>query len=125
MEKEFVTYQQALRLKALGFDEPCLKYVWTDKSHSQWMHKAGGSFTYHHQQYFKENSKIFTISVPTYSQAFRWLREKFGIHSSPRKYDETKWWVEWGTWTSSAFETFEEAESTWLDKLIELTFKSE
>ena len=27
MEKEFVPYEQALELKELGFDEPCLAYL--------------------------------------------------------------------------------------------------
>jgi hypothetical protein len=37
-----------------------------------------------------------------------------------KKYDETRWWVEWGTWTSSIFETFEEAEKCWLEKLLSI-----
>ena len=27
MEKEFIPYEQALALKELGFDEPCLVYI--------------------------------------------------------------------------------------------------
>ena len=118
MEKEFVTYQQALRLKALGFDEPCFTY------------HHGGFLEFcldgHNNVYERKNSSFMrSVSAPTFSQAFAWFRDKYNIHSSPRKYNETKWWVEWGTWTSPVFERFEEAESAWLDKLIELTFKSE
>ena len=109
MEREFVPYVLAVKLKELGFDEPCFNFY------------MGG---------FKELGKIklvlpnnihdSNVLAPTFSQAFRWFREKYNIHSSPKKYDETKWWVEWGTWTSPVFETFEEAELSWLNKLIEI-----
>jgi hypothetical protein len=38
----------------------------------------------------------------------------------PTKYDETKWWVNWATWTSKVFDTYEEAELECLKKLIEI-----
>ena len=31
MNKEFITYEQALALKELGFDEPCLGWYWYDE----------------------------------------------------------------------------------------------
>jgi hypothetical protein len=100
MEKEFVPYPLALRLKALGFDEPCFHLDGLGKvSYAEFGYGA--------------------TPIPLYSQAFRWFREKHGVHSSPRKYDETQWWAEWGTWTSS-IGTFEEAELAWLEKLIEI-----
>ena len=108
MEKEFVPYELALRLKALGFDEPCFGY-YTSPDGLTLEQPAGrnGEFVYF---------------APTFSQAFRWFRENHGVHSSPRKYDETQWWVEWGTWTSS-IGTFEEVELAWLTKLIEIVKK--
>ena len=105
MEKEFVTYELALKMKQLGFDEPCFAF-------------------YDEEEYLftvREQDDIYEewLIAPTFSQAFRWFREKYGVHSSPRKYDETQWWAEWGTWTSS-IGTFEEAELAWLEKLIEI-----
>ena len=113
MEKEFVSHELALILKALGFKERVLTYYEDGKPK---LHTAIEGWDF--------NSSFLTcVSRPTYSQAFRWFREKYGVHSSPKKYDETKWWVEWGTWTSPAFETFEEAELSWLNKLIEIVEK--
>ena len=56
--KEFIPYEQAVALKELGFDEPCFKVI------------EGGPID------------IFPykkLDVPTYSQAFRWFREKHGL----------------------------------------------
>ena len=114
IENEFVPYEQALALKKLGFNNYCLTCylngsLQTDPSEIFWF-----------QHSYRSHSKQEFVSAPTFSQAFRWFREKYNVHSSPRKYDETKWWVEWGTWTSPVFETYEEAEFSWLEKLIEI-----
>lgn len=112
MTKEFIPYEQALELKKLGFDEPCFR--WYDE---RWGNDL-------QQDKYNTNKDLFMTdldcSAPLYQQAFRWFREKYNVHSSPKKYDETKWWVEWGTWTSPIFETFEEAELACLIKLIEI-----
>jgi hypothetical protein len=70
MEKEFVPYQQALELKELGFNEPCFGYYLDNKF-----------------EFFADvrscntNSEFkFYPTAPTYSQAFRWFREKYGLH---------------------------------------------
>ena len=110
MEKEFVPYELAVKLKALGFDEPCFGMYCKGRFHRLYPN----SYKDVPEDFYRE------VDAPTFSQAFRWFREKYGVHSSPRKYDETKWWVEWGAWTSCAFETFEEAEISWINKLIEI-----
>jgi hypothetical protein len=61
MNKDFVPYELALELKQLGFDEPCFMY-YTDKG-----------------ELYK--SDLYGISAPTYSQAFRWFREKHNLKS--------------------------------------------
>ena len=67
MNKEFVPYEQALALKELGFDEPCLGYYVTVEVPNPFLvttkitDTQGGYFTF----------------APTYSQAFRWFREKY------------------------------------------------
>jgi hypothetical protein len=57
--KDFVLYPEALELKQLGFDEPCLGWFASDRT------------------LVKEVTEKtdFTLA-PTYSQAFRWFREK-------------------------------------------------
>ena len=72
-ENEFVPYEQALELKELGFDEPC--FGWFTESYL----RIGGVVENKHIQ--GENELL----APTFSQAFRWFREKhnFDLHWKP------------------------------------------
>jgi len=66
-DKEFIPYQEALELKELGFDEHCFGwYTWTGKD-----------------LILKNNSyvDINPTPAPTFSQAFRWFREKYNLKS--------------------------------------------
>lgn len=128
LEKEFVPYDRSLKLKEIGFDRPCFA-IWNKGWYeNEWASHGlerlfSSKFRLNHTQsceYYANSKDDSKIAAPTYSQAFSWFREKYGVHSSPRKYDETKWWVEWGSWTSDVFETFEEAELSWLDKLLDI-----
>jgi hypothetical protein len=68
MEKEFVPYELAIKLKELGFDEPCFSfYIDVDK------------FLYTNQKWLDYNLNSRRISAPLYQQAFRWFREKYGF----------------------------------------------
>jgi hypothetical protein len=60
MNKEFIPYEQALALKELGFDEPCLASYY----------RAGKRLDV--CEYIKHGE--YTILAPTWSQAFRWFR---------------------------------------------------
>ena len=72
MEKEFVPYELALRMKQLGFDEPCFGYY---NSNGEFKTKQD-----EYELYLICNSKWISpsCSAPTFSQAFRWFREKYG-----------------------------------------------
>lgn len=63
MEKEFVPYELAVKLKALGFDEPCIGYYYNGKIcfDSPGVSLPGPSGEQ---------------PLPLYQQAFRWFREK-------------------------------------------------
>ena len=108
MEKEFIPYEQALALKELGFDEPCFGLYHNDKTCYPTQCKS-------HEQFHGQ-----VCSAPLRQQAFEFFRKKYNVHMYPTKYDETKWWVNWATWTSKVFDTFEEAEFECLKKLIEI-----
>lgn len=94
MEKEFIPYEQALALKELGFDEPCM-YAWcitreyrikydgkislkTDGNPFGQFYK-GKSFN---GKYSPNKNKI-QCSAPTFSQAFRYFREKYDLVIEP------------------------------------------
>jgi hypothetical protein len=68
MEKEFVPYEQALALKELGFE-----YVSTIFAYDE----VGELYT---RSGIPHDFNIRgLLSAPTYSQAFRWFREKYDL----------------------------------------------
>jgi hypothetical protein len=64
---DFVLFGQATRLKNLGFNEPCMGYF-TRHPH----------FIRDNVAPQKGNDEI--ISAPTWRQAFKWLRDEYGVH---------------------------------------------
>ena len=66
IEKEFVPYEEAFALKELGFNEPCFGY-WKSKNWLIQEKTRTDGYTHTDQE----------CSAPTFSQAFRWLREKY------------------------------------------------
>ena len=110
----FVTYEQALALKELGFDEPCFG-TW-DRPDKLWTGNPVNGVL---------DIPEDIILAPLYQQAFRWFREKYNMRV----------WVEWGSeylccamiqHSSGMKESIdccsnnEEAEQACLDKLIEI-----
>ena len=76
MKKEFVPYELALKMKQLGFDEPCFAYYYT-------LNGRDWKFA-EKTEYYKldDNMNIggkYTISAPLFQQAFRWFREKYNL----------------------------------------------
>jgi hypothetical protein len=119
MNKEFVTYKQALALKELGFDEECLAgYI-----------RLFSSGTFEIAFYkdrtidFNTTSNIY-VSAPLKSQVFRWFREKYGlcnfINFSGCGF--CSGWEDLGNNEHGFenFKTYEEAENACIDKLIEI-----
>ena len=75
MEKEFVSYEQALDLKELGFDELCICIYNREKSlRVNVFNNPNDRFKSVQLSY--NNGKI---PAPLYQQTFRWFREKFGL----------------------------------------------
>ena len=75
MEKEFIPYGQALALKELGFDEPCL---------AQYRKYDVGEATLDigfskNEIISKFDNLVLFCSAPLYQQAFRWFREKYNL----------------------------------------------
>jgi hypothetical protein len=121
---DFVPYELALELKQLGFDEPCFAF-------------------YDESLYFPNNENQYgtfcnqkldasSCSAPTYSQAFRWFRDKHNLRCQINYIggliNETTWWdisvighyntnpKEW----EMKYQPYEEAELACLKKLIEI-----
>jgi hypothetical protein len=121
---EFVTYELALRMKQLGFDEPCLKN-WD----SGLLIVCDYATTH--------------LKAPLYQQAFRWFREKhklngevnylpnvekYGIITSdmagmkPKDLSKKENFERGKKVTNNfvKYDTYEEAELACLEKLIEI-----
>jgi len=118
MEKEFVPYELALRMKQLGFDEPCL--AWYD-----------GRYTSSINENYCKNSEEWLNTIhcaaPLFQQAFRWFREKYDLHYQliPFFSDKESHAVDYYLAIAQhrppiQVKTFEEAELACLEKLIEI-----
>lgn len=119
MEKEFIPYEQALALKELGFDEPCFGRYNPDNA----------LIVSHTETYNTDFRKTLFTQAPTFSQAFRWFREKYGLFSIilPYLIIGNQWYYKITNRNNSSglpfeegFETYEEAELACLIKLIEI-----
>lgn len=117
VESLFVSYEPALDLKELGFDEPCFGFYTPEK---QLIIARGDCL-----QSIIKDAPI----VPTFSQAFRWFREKYKMcHWVYQSNDESYFYsiLKQGRYlvtNSSEYKTYEEAEIECLKKLIELCKK--
>jgi len=116
LEKEFIPYEQALALKELGFDEPCL-CSWNFFTNELNFNGQPSTF-----------SSEDVIQLPTFSQAFRWFREKykirFIIQSSMSDLGEYfKVIFPNGEQRGVSYNTYEEAELAVIVKLIEIVKK--
>jgi len=81
MEKEFIPFELSLKMKQLGFDEPCFAFYNYNSQLCRYMNPDKDWNNLNHQQL--KNSKITipnTHTAPTFSQAFRWFREKYNLH---------------------------------------------
>jgi hypothetical protein len=113
MEKEFVPYELALKMKQLGFDEPCFRYY------------QNGFLMNDNPYLVPKNSHLLNsekeCSTPLYQQAFRWFRENYdllGIPTHSRYTIISNKWV--GQPLYGNYNSYEEAELGCLEKLIEI-----
>jgi hypothetical protein len=118
--KDFTLHPEALELKELGFDEPC--FGWYDAERPMDIN------------YDRTNNSCGWLNglhcaAPTYSQAFRFFREKHNISHSIEKdwvtdgvllgYEYTIEEAD-GITVSKTFNTYEDAELECLKKIIKI-----
>ena len=93
MNKEFIPYQEALALKELGFNEPCLGYYYTDNESNYKEHNydyrrdfvidAFQTKDGTYDSYVVNKKEIeYYVATPTHSQAYRFFREKYKLNYS-------------------------------------------
>ena len=136
MEKEFVPYDLAVKLKEAGFDEPCMGVYYGDVEDIQF------TLNVRETQYYAQKGYKDGVLAPTFSQAFRWFREKYQIfpevltdcttepkfvytyntfYGNPKDLTEQEWgWENNIGQYSDIYRTYEGAELACLEKLIEI-----
>ena len=133
--KDFVPYNEALKLKELGFNEPCI-FGYNDYHvlRSKIASSFDGDFVKWNEKYDRD------LKAPLYQQAFRFFREKYqwqsyieptsDQHSRELGYNYCLWnyktGEEYNTMPQNCpsgdweFEKYEDAELACLIKLIEI-----
>ena len=116
MNKEFISYEQAVALKELGFDERCFTRYYESG-------KLADSLSYLHHNHFGQ------VNAPTYQQAFRWFREKHNLYVDIFVDDNKTFGFMITHFTSEGrvdspvkynHITYEESEQACLDRLVEI-----
>jgi hypothetical protein len=146
MKNEFIPYESALELKEFGFDEPCImKIWWLNSIHKDTkipfephitINKNDIDFEYPTpKQHPIDGFNALELYVPTFSQAFRWFRDKHNIdawvqpfmmekNGTPFLPDESySYWIfKDGVLVADEVDFLnpEEAELACLEKLIEI-----
>jgi hypothetical protein len=131
MEKEFIPYQEALELKELGFDEPCLAYYDGDKTFYP-MGTVIGPDTIHFGLFYpsiQKNASTVLVGSPLHQQAFKWFREKHKLYhhinpltmyqSTMRGYFCEIKWVDYSH-SLGRYELYEDAELACLKQMINI-----
>jgi hypothetical protein len=127
MTQEFVPYELAVKLKELGFDEPCIA-IYSNAN------PKTGLYTlkkYRLKLIKQASQKDKGVKAPLFQQAFRWFREKYNIYAiilpsyADDKVVKDRFFYEIANGRKLNQElnyhnTYEEAELACLEKLIEI-----
>lgn len=103
-----VTYKQAKRLKAVGFNWPCRSYYNANS--------RAGKYDYPYNDNINENG----CSAPTIALALKWMRDVKHItgYMSMCGRGNKKWCNNTKDSSSQDYNTYEQAESALLDELL-------
>jgi hypothetical protein len=128
---EFIPYTQALELKELEFNEPCWAWYNIPDEDVRYCYSEGRSPITNIQEEWDakiDNKPVENIGLPTFSQAFKFFREKYNLLGIVSYCDDNS-----GKFMSvidkinsdidydmNAKDTYEEAELSCLERLIEI-----
>lgn len=126
--KDFIPYEEALELKQLGFDEPCLAWYSDKEIRISGVEGCVISFIPTNTTLGEDDD---LITAPLFSQAFRFFREKYNLYGfpkttfgsmNPKQIVFFYYWIKDGEEFTNIkeYSTYEEAELACLRKLIEI-----
>ena len=118
MNKEFLPYEQALALKGIEFDEPCLAFYYDKTKFLKLGENPEWLINKHKASYIFGSNKHDV----TFSQAFRWFRKKGYDVKVQKESDGLYFGFYWtgAAWIIVGNGSYEEAELECLKKLIEI-----
>ena len=139
MKKEFVPYEQALELKALGFDGDCFA-IWSgfdenNFSTTDTVRLFSSKFRINDTQsssFYTNSPNYNQVSAPTFTQTFKWFREKYNLWNMIYPRDGWNYTIQqidnipsvFGqSYHNTEMKTYEDAELECLKKLIEIVKK--
>jgi len=124
LEKYFVPYDRALKLKELGFDGECVTFYENNILKAVDQH-WGMSFSGISEKLGYKVDDL--ILAPLFCQVFDWFREKYNLNSFIVDSKSYNWYFNISDMLKDDvvsevlyFKTFEEAQLACLDKLIEI-----
>ncbi len=121
MMNEFVTYEIALKMKVIGYDEPCMGCYFGNGEKEFFPGSVASA-----NELTKKMLELGHIPTPTWQSAFKWFREKYDWTIKINKILKHTWSFTLENFTlerelfGGRFETYEEAENACLKKLIEI-----
>ena len=130
IESNFVPYQIAVDMKSIGFDEPCFAFYGLSRDDYKTIRLS--IFQNLKTDYLPDVHHLdVTCDAPLFQQAFRFFREKYGLHYIICKniqmdgygYREVILIPYMEENENTIFKTYEEAEVECLVKLIEICRK--
>lgn len=95
MKEQFVTYEIALKLKELGFDEPCFAhFLYKDNiTYKRAIQLKSDKMLYYCQQNINPYNQYKEMcTAPLWQQVFDWLEEKFQLNIQIEYNETQKWW---------------------------------
>jgi hypothetical protein len=117
MNKEFVTYEQALALQELGFYEHCMGFYYYAVPELRWMLQISSDY----------HKIVSIIDAPLKQQVFKWFREKYNVDCYitrilPNVVNRDIYHIVLNDlWApNDSYKNYEDAESRLIDNLIEL-----
>lgn len=125
MKREFIPYEEALVLKELGFDEPCIGFYY-DKTKFLKLESNPEHLTCKRKaSYIFGNEKYDVTLAPLYQQAFKWFRENhklFPLQTGNEYYSAFSLDMKFLSFVraNKNVNHFEQAELECLRKLIEI-----
>ena len=116
MKKQFVTYEIALKLKELGFDEECC---------GAYMIRTNGDKAFSQIHFMKPNYSKWDVYAPLWQQIIDWFREthRYFIYITHRE-GKYGWKIDsdisYEDFSDTIYNTYEEAREKAILKAIDL-----